>query len=197
MTGGERRADRVNQSVGRAWTTDQDLEHGRAQRRQGLGDGECGEREPAPARRAGGSRRRRARAHQPRPRPSALKTSATSVSSGDRMSCIASDQRRSTSSGSMGTTTAMSATTPSNAIPSQNERAGRERKRSGGLVSDAMDRGASVSQISDATDSPTEAGRSSRSSRTPRRRRCARGRRRRRSRARGRRRRSCEPRPHG
>jgi hypothetical protein len=39
----------VNLTVGRARTTDQDLEQGGAERRQGLGDGERDKREPSPA----------------------------------------------------------------------------------------------------------------------------------------------------
>ena len=96
---------------------------------------------------------------KPRPWPSALKTSATSVSSGVRMSCIASDQRRSTASGSAGTSTAISATTPSSAIPSQNARVGRDRKRSGGLASDAMPRSECLANASVRLDPREESSR--------------------------------------
>jgi hypothetical protein len=47
MAGGERRADRVDEPAGRAGAIDQCLEQRGEQRREGLGDRECGEREPA------------------------------------------------------------------------------------------------------------------------------------------------------
>ena len=122
----------MNETVGRAWTPDQDF------RSVELSVVTAS----VTAKASIASHRRRVKraiptaarvSAEPRPRPSQLKTSATSVKNGMRMSSIASDQRRSTGSGSAGTTSAMSTTTASSTVPSQNPREGRSRKRSGAL----------------------------------------------------------------